>query len=67
MPVAPHTPKPPAPADNAEEQPTTKTTGAAREAAAEPVFPGLRVLPLGSGLVLIGLGLGFLAVRLRRG
>ncbi|GHC75618.1 hypothetical protein [Streptomyces flavofungini] len=41
---------------------------APRERAAEgPAFPGLRVLPLGGGMVLIGLGLGFLALRLRRG
>ncbi|MVO88969.1 hypothetical protein GPA10_30520 [Streptomyces sp. p1417] len=39
-----------------------------RERAAEgPPFPGLRVLPLGAGMVLIGLGLGFLGLRLRRG
>ncbi|WP_051852335.1 hypothetical protein [Streptomyces aureocirculatus] len=39
-----------------------------RERAAEgPAFPGLRVLPLGAGMVLIGLGLGFLGLRLRRG
>ncbi|WP_405658716.1 hypothetical protein [Streptomyces sp. RK9] len=41
---------------------------APRERAAEgPAFPGLRVLPLGGGMVLIGLGLGFLGLRLRRG
>ncbi|MEV0253244.1 hypothetical protein AB0H82_03065 [Streptomyces sp. NPDC050732] len=34
---------------------------------AGPVLPNLRVLPLGAGLVLIGLGLGFLGLRLRRG
>lgn len=44
------------------------TADAPRERAAEgPAFPGLRVLPLGGGMVLIGLGLGFLALRLRRG
>ncbi|MEV5978724.1 hypothetical protein [Streptomyces sp. NPDC052114] len=32
-----------------------------------PVLPVPRVLPLGGGLVLIGLGLGFLGLRLRRG
>ncbi|MFF6874979.1 hypothetical protein ACFY9S_06535 [Streptomyces sp. NPDC012474] len=41
-----------------------------REAASSerPVGPVLRILPLGSGLVLIGLGLGlaFFALRLRR-
>ncbi|MEI5098843.1 hypothetical protein RB200_09485 [Streptomyces sp. PmtG] len=38
-----------------------------RHAATGPPIPGLRVLPLGAGLVLIGLGLGFLGLRLRRG
>ncbi|WP_367043783.1 hypothetical protein [Streptomyces sp. Je 1-332] len=46
---------------------TTTASDATRRTAAEPALPGLRVLPLGSGLVLIGLGLGFFAVRLRRG
>ncbi|MFF3251391.1 hypothetical protein ACFYWP_10375 [Actinacidiphila glaucinigra] len=32
-----------------------------------PVGRVLEVLPLGAGLLLIGLGLGFLALRLRRG
>ncbi|WJV47419.1 hypothetical protein [Streptomyces flavofungini] len=46
----------------------TGTADAPRERAAEgPAFPGLRVLPLGGGMVLIGLGLGFLGLRLRRG
>ncbi|WP_150493689.1 hypothetical protein [Streptomyces kanamyceticus] len=40
---------------------------AARPTRADPVLPGLRVLPLGGGLVLIGLGIGFLGLRLRRG
>ncbi|MGW5866127.1 hypothetical protein ACWFRJ_28525 [Streptomyces sp. NPDC055239] len=56
-----HRPKPP-PVDQADKQ-----GEAIRRTAAGPVVPGLRVLPLGSGLVLIGLGLAFLAVRLRRG
>ncbi|MCX4576304.1 hypothetical protein OHB41_24630 [Streptomyces sp. NBC_01571] len=36
---------------------------------AAPARPTLRILPLGGGLILIGLGLGmaFLALRLRRG
>ncbi|MGW0907295.1 hypothetical protein [Streptomyces sp. NPDC002853] len=45
----------------------TAASDVTRRTAAEPVVPALRVLPLGSGLVLIGLGLGFFAVRLRRG
>ncbi|MGW7078862.1 hypothetical protein [Streptomyces sp. NPDC054866] len=56
----------PAPAVKPLGQATT-ASDTTRRTAAEPVLPGLRVLPLGSGLVLIGLGLGFFAVRLRRG
>nr|WP_237330710.1 hypothetical protein [Streptomyces sp. BA2] len=56
----------PAPAVQPLGQATT-ASDTTRRTAAEPVLPGLRVLPLGSGLVLIGLGLGFFAVRLRRG
>ncbi|QIB44665.1 hypothetical protein [Streptomyces aureoverticillatus] len=48
--------------------PPPGTADAPRERAAEgPAFPGLRVLPLGAGMVLIGFGLGFLGLRLRRG
>ncbi|MER7346138.1 hypothetical protein ABT390_12175 [Streptomyces aurantiacus] len=48
--------------------PPPTAADAPRERAAEgPAFPGLRVLPLGAGMVLIGLGLGFLGLRLRRG
>jgi hypothetical protein len=46
------------PVDNADRTP--------RQTVAEPVIPGVGVLPLGSGLVLVGLGVGFLALRLRR-
>ncbi|MFC6844189.1 hypothetical protein ACFQKG_09315 [Streptomyces caelestis] len=49
--------------------PTEHSVGEAAAARAErPVGPVLRILPLGSGLVLIGLGLGlaFFALRLRR-
>ncbi|MFF1693471.1 hypothetical protein ACFVXC_07600 [Streptomyces sp. NPDC058257] len=76
MSVPAHRPKPP-PAEQADKQADkqadrqsgTRTTAsdATRRTAAGPAVPGLRVLPLGSGLVLIGLGLAFLAVRLRRG
>lgn len=45
----------------------TKASDTTRRTATEPAVPALRVLPLGSGLVLIGLGLAFFAVRLRRG
>jgi hypothetical protein len=42
--------------------------GSGRQSAAvyEPARRVLRVLPLGAGLALIGLGLGFLGLRLRR-
>lgn len=62
------TPPPPVPPPAA--KPPGKATTASdttRRTAAEPAVPTLRVLPLGSGLVLIGLGLAFFAVRLRRG
>ena len=32
----------------------------------DPDGPVMRVLPLGAGLILVGLGLGFLGLRLRR-
>lgn len=44
----------------------TTASDATRRTATGPVVPAPRVLPLGSGLVLIGLGLGFFAVRMRR-
>jgi hypothetical protein len=53
-------------------EPSATTERPVREAAAaradRPVGPVLRILPLGSGLVLIGLGFGlaFFALRLRR-
>ncbi|NDZ99692.1 hypothetical protein G3I28_10130 [Streptomyces sp. SID10116] len=67
----PHTPPPVAPPPR---QPVP-TPVAHRDTASDPterppvgpVLPNLRVLPLGGGLVLIGLGLGFLGLRLRRG
>ncbi len=51
---------------------TQSSSPSVEQAVARPVRtmePGLRILPLGSGLVLIGLGLGlaFLALRGRRG
>ena len=59
----------PQPQPTLAKKPGTRTTAAdtPRRTATGPEFPGLRVLPLGSGLVLIGLGLGFFAVRLRGG
>ncbi|MGW5734664.1 MULTISPECIES: hypothetical protein [Streptomyces] len=45
---------------------TTTASDATRRTAARPALPGLSVLPLGSGLVLVGLGVAFFAVRLRR-
>ncbi|MGA4840741.1 hypothetical protein [Streptomyces sp. G45] len=58
-PPPPKRPEPPPPAADAAEPVGART-------ATGPPFPGLRVLPLGAGLVLIGLGLGFLGLRLRR-
>ncbi|MER6167477.1 hypothetical protein [Streptomyces violaceorubidus] len=70
-PEAPATALPPGPTEAAEVSPAAPSrspshSGAPTRAAAEPV---LRVLPLGSGLVLIGLGLalGLVGLRLRRG
>lgn len=70
--VPPSTPpqRPPASTPPPVAQPPGKATTASdapRRTATEPAVPGLRVLPLGSGLVLIGLGLAFFAARLRRG
>lgn len=71
VPEAPATALPPGPTEAAEVSPAVPSrspshSGAPTRAAAEPV---LRVLPLGSGLVLIGLGLalGLVGLRLRRG
>ncbi len=69
-PPAPYTPPPVSPPP-----PPRPTPVAHRDTASDPaertpvgpVLPNLRVLPLGGGLVLIGLGLGFLGLRLRRG
>ncbi|PJN08456.1 hypothetical protein CG723_29220 [Streptomyces sp. CB01635] len=60
--------------DEQQVQPSARPTGVPvdtaartpRPTVAEPVVPGVGVLPLGSGLVLVGLGVGFLALRLRR-
>ncbi|MFF1354877.1 hypothetical protein [Streptomyces sp. NPDC058297] len=60
--------------DEQEVQPSARPTGVPvdnagrtpRQTVAEPVIPAVTVLPLGSGLVLVGLGVGFLALRLRR-
>ncbi|MEU6995806.1 hypothetical protein ABZ953_34790 [Streptomyces sp. NPDC046465] len=68
LPAAPYTPPPQRPRpnpvpvthQNAASEPTERTP-------VGPVLPTLRVLPLGGGLLLIGLGLGFLGLRLRRG
>lgn len=70
-PPPPRPSRPPTPAVSvpAPVRPVLETTeaDAPRRTATGPVVPALRVLPLGSGLVLIGLGLGFFAVRIRRG
>ncbi|WP_031512783.1 hypothetical protein [Streptomyces sp. NRRL F-5123] len=55
----------PAPTATTLPAPAAARGGSASDAAREPrVF---RVLPLGVGMVLVGLGLGFLGLRLRRG
>ncbi|WP_308407029.1 hypothetical protein [Streptomyces sp. AC555_RSS877] len=43
-------------------------TRSAKDSAARPAEPGLRIMPLGGGLILVGLGLGlaFVALRVRR-
>ncbi|MGW2224212.1 hypothetical protein [Streptomyces formicae] len=67
-PPSPTTPPPPSPKperDSVAHRDTASDTS--RPTRADPVLPGLRVLPLGGGLVLIGLGIGFLGLRLRRG
>ncbi|WP_239572036.1 hypothetical protein [Streptomyces sp. G44] len=64
------TPPPPSPPPPPEPSPVTHRGGASEAtgpAPPETVLTGLRVLPLGGGLLLIGLGLGFLGLRLRRG
>ncbi|OLZ63638.1 hypothetical protein AV521_38265 [Streptomyces sp. IMTB 2501] len=60
------TPTPSGAPDQAGLQPPTRNTGRQDETATEPV---LQILPLGSGLVLIGLGLAlaFLGLKLRKG
>ncbi|MET7361025.1 hypothetical protein ABZS76_21630 [Streptomyces sp. NPDC005562] len=68
VPRAPYTP-PPRPA-KPEPLPVTLRDTASQPTERPlvgPVLPNLRVLPLGGGLLLIGLGLGFLGLRLRRG
>ncbi|ATL29145.1 hypothetical protein [Streptomyces formicae] len=62
-PTGPPSPKPER--DSVAHRDTASDTS--RPTRADPVLPGLRVLPLGGGLVLIGLGIGFLGLRLRRG
>ncbi|MDJ0340285.1 hypothetical protein QMK19_00835 [Streptomyces sp. H10-C2] len=44
----------------------TAAAVAADQGASEPAGHSLHVLPLGAGLALVGLGLGFLGLRLRR-
>jgi hypothetical protein len=49
--------------------PSAPQTHGAGQADARPAEPRLPILPLGGGLILVGLGLGlaFVALRLRRG
>ncbi|MFF1377859.1 hypothetical protein [Streptomyces sp. NPDC058308] len=68
VPQAPYTPPPrpprPDPLPGTHQDTASDPT---KRTPAGPVLPNLRVLPLGGGLLLIGLGLGFLGLRLRRG
>ncbi|MFI6933684.1 hypothetical protein [Streptomyces sp. NPDC050287] len=59
--AVPEEPRPTAPVTSAPPQEATRSAGRSAE-------PRLEVLPLGGGLILVGLGLGlaFLALRLRR-
>lgn len=69
-PPPPPTPPPAVPPPPPDPSPVTHHDGASEATEPTPtetVLTGLRVLPLGGGLVLIGLGLGFLGLRLRRG
>jgi hypothetical protein len=58
----------PSPAADASHAPTAAEEAEGDPAVAPfvPTGPVAQVLPLGAGLVLVGLGLGFLALRLRR-
>ncbi|MCX3063856.1 hypothetical protein [Streptomyces beihaiensis] len=65
-------PMPPAPTGAVTPAPTSTPTfrrPAAQQQAdlAHSTEPGMDLLPLGAGLLMTGLGLGFLALRLRRG
>ncbi|WP_369196971.1 hypothetical protein [Streptomyces djakartensis] len=64
LPEAPPEPVPEPPEPTVEDEPVRRAA-----TAESPTAPVLRILPLGGGLVLIGLGLGlaFLGLRLRRG
>ncbi|MGW2345805.1 hypothetical protein [Streptomyces sp. NPDC001661] len=63
--VLPPAPVEPPPAVSQEPRP--ERTAPERQAVGEPgAGPLVNVLPLGAGLLLTGLGLGFLALRLRR-
>ncbi|MEU7578444.1 hypothetical protein AB0B50_12645 [Streptomyces sp. NPDC041068] len=74
-PLPPSTPPPTPPSESPRPPRPEPTPVPYRDAASEamdpgpegPVLPVPRVLPFGGGLVLIGLGLGFLGLRLRRG
>ncbi|MGR8009421.1 hypothetical protein [Streptomyces hypolithicus] len=47
--------------------PPADARGSSEQIAEQPAALGIHVLPLGVGLALVGLGTGFLALRLRRG
>ncbi|MFI0978081.1 hypothetical protein ACH4SP_13925 [Streptomyces sp. NPDC021093] len=67
VPVAPPAPRPQdATPRTPETARGTHPPRSLRQASARPYTPGVRALPLGTGIALVGLGLGFLGMRLRR-
>ncbi|MEU8887225.1 hypothetical protein [Streptomyces sp. NPDC048442] len=67
VPVAPPTRRPPAtPPRTPEPERGTPPPTSLQQAYPRPDMLQIRALPLGTGIALVGLGLGFLAMRLRR-
>ncbi|WP_327662566.1 MULTISPECIES: hypothetical protein [unclassified Streptomyces] len=64
--VLPPAPTEPPPAVSQEPRPERSTTPEGQAVGEPGTGPLVNVLPLGAGLLLTGLGLGFLALRLRR-
>ncbi|MGW7413980.1 hypothetical protein [Streptomyces sp. NPDC054863] len=67
VPVAPPAQRPPAATPRTPEPARgTRAPTSLRQASPRPYLLNVRALPLGTGIVLVGLGLGFLGMRLRR-